>query len=299
RWWPAVIVEHVLEPTEDGQMETQYQVRYFEDGSYSVCQAHEMILLDPSQPPFSKWLIDASTQRTMLGEVAVRRALAYFDWRFIAVYDRQLAAAAAARPEDCGDQLNASVPSDTATGAAAVVSAMSTAASPPSSQSPADDDIGMAPCPVAAFAGGALGLHHIAKIAGINEISRLKPIYQTPAIEQAPAAENEPEVVFDHFFELKARDPASVDESSSARLAGDFKSKECIQPYLHQIRDLVHIIDGRDGKVYHARIREVEFVDNGERFGLYYFVHYQGWNPKFDEWVPPSRIIYPFTGKLE
>ncbi|KAJ2454956.1 hypothetical protein GGF42_003519, partial [Coemansia sp. RSA 2424] len=64
-------------------------------------------------------------------------------------------------------------------------------------------------------------------------------------------------------------------------------------PYLHQIRDLVHIIDGRDGKVYQARIREVEFVDNGERFGLYFFVHYQGWSPKFDEWVPPSRIIYP------
>ncbi|KAJ1999920.1 histone lysine methyltransferase Set9, partial [Coemansia sp. S85] len=48
RWWPAVIVEHVLEPTEDGRLETQYQVRYFEDGSYSVCQAHEMVLLDPS-----------------------------------------------------------------------------------------------------------------------------------------------------------------------------------------------------------------------------------------------------------
>ncbi|KAJ2063473.1 histone lysine methyltransferase Set9 [Coemansia sp. S146] len=296
RWWPAVIVEHVLEPAEDGQVETQYQVRYFEDGSYSVCQAHEMILLDPSQPPFAKWLLDASMQRTMLGEVAVRRALAYFDWRFIAVYGRQLAAV---RPEGHGDQLNDSVPSDAATGAAAVVSAMSTAASPPSSQSPADDDIGMAPCPIAAFAGGTLGLQQIAKIAGINEISRLKPIYQTPAIEQAPAAENEPEVVFDHFFELKAPGPTSVDESTSARLVGEFKSKECIQPYLHEIRDLVHIIDGRDGKVYHARIREVEFVDNGERFGLYYFVHYQGWNPKFDEWVPPSRIIYPHSEKLE
>ncbi|KAJ2822859.1 histone lysine methyltransferase Set9, partial [Coemansia sp. 'formosensis'] len=133
-WWPAVIVEHVLEPSEDGQMETQYQVRYFEDGSFSVCRANEMVLLDPSQPPFTKWLLDASMQSIMLGEVAVRRALAYFDWRFIAVYGRQLAA----KPEARADQPNDSVPSDVALDTVAVVSTMSTAASPPPSQSPAD-----------------------------------------------------------------------------------------------------------------------------------------------------------------
>ncbi|KAJ2813454.1 histone lysine methyltransferase Set9 [Coemansia furcata] len=295
RWWPAVIVEHALEPSEDGQMETQYQVRYFEDGSFSVCRANEMVLLDPSQPPFTKWLLDASMQSIMLGEVAVRRALAYFDWRFIAVYGRQLAA----KPEARADQPNDSVPSDVALDTVAVVSTMSTAASPPSSQSPADGGIGMAPCPIAAFAGDALGLHQIAKVAGINEISRLRLIYQTPALEQAPAAENDPEVVFDHFFEPVAPSPASVDEDGSARLVGESKSKECIRPYLHEIRDLVDIIDGRDGKVYHARIRAAEFVDNGERFGLYYFVHYQGWNAKFDEWVPPSRIIYARSGQIE
>ncbi|KAJ2688966.1 histone lysine methyltransferase Set9 [Coemansia spiralis] len=281
RWWPAVIVEHVLEPTEDGRLETQYQVRYFEDGSYSVCQAHEMVLLDPSQSPLSKWLLDEAMQRDMLGEVAVRRALAYFDWRFIAVYGRQLAAK---QDTQQSDLLNDSVPSDAAaTAGVAVVGALSTAASSPSSQSPADDDAGVAPSSVAAFEGGDPGLCRLSKFAGINEISRLRLVYQTPAIEVAPTAENDPEVVFDHFFELEARGPSS---------AGESKSSECIQPYLHQVRDLVDIIDGRDGKVYHARIREVEFVNNGKRFGLYYFVHYQGWNPKFDEWVPPSRIIY-------
>ncbi|KAJ2490340.1 histone lysine methyltransferase Set9 [Coemansia sp. RSA 2050] len=285
RWWPAVIVEHVLEPTEDGRLETQYQVRYFEDGSYSVCQAHEMVLLDPSQSPFSKWLLDEAMQRDMLGEVAVRRALAYFDWRFVAVYGRQLAAKQKIQHSNL---LNDSVPSDAMAAAGeAVVGALSTAASSPSSQAPADDDVGVAPCSTEALDGGGIGLHQISKIAGINEISRLRLIYQTPAIEVAPAAENNPEVIFDHFFELEVRGP------SSAGVGGASKSGECIQPYLHQVRDMVYIIDGRDGKVYHARIREVEFVDNGERFGLYYFVHYQGWNPKFDEWVPPSRIIYP------
>ncbi|KAJ2472725.1 histone lysine methyltransferase Set9, partial [Coemansia sp. RSA 2322] len=85
-WWPAVIVDRVIEPAGDGQMETAFQVRYFEDGSYSTCQAHEMVLLDPMQPPFAERLLDAAALQHTLGVTAVRRALAYYDWRFIAVY---------------------------------------------------------------------------------------------------------------------------------------------------------------------------------------------------------------------
>ncbi|KAJ2446611.1 histone lysine methyltransferase Set9, partial [Coemansia sp. RSA 2424] len=245
RWWPAVIVEHVLEPAaaaeDDGQMVTEYQVRYFEDGSYSVCQAHEMVLLDPSQIPFSAWMLDESAQKSVLNELAFRRALAYFDWRFIAVYGRQLAVKA----EADGCSLNASVPSDppldAAAAGAAVVGAMSSAASPTST--PADDDVGMAPCPIAEFARGTLGLRQVAKVAGVNEIARLKHIYQTPAVEQAPTAEDDPEVVFDHFFDLAAPAPMAPAPAEDAARAtslarGGHKSRDCIQPYLHQIRDL-------------------------------------------------------------
>ncbi|KAJ2877963.1 hypothetical protein IWW38_006439, partial [Coemansia aciculifera] len=302
-------------PAEDGQMTTEYQVRYFEDGSYSMCRAHEMVLLDPTLPPFSGWVLDTAEQRKVVSELAFRRALAYYEWRFIAVFRRQLAAKA----EFEGDSSNASVPSilpldlavtattaATATISAAVVGTMSSAASPASPPSPVDiGDIGMAACSIAECAESVLSLSQVAKVAGVNEISRLKNIYQAQAIKQAPTAEDSPEVVFDHFFDLaapalQAPPPvASAEESDTLALADGHNSRECIQPYLHQIRDLVHIIDGRDGKVYQARIREVEFVDNGERFGLYYFVHYQGWNAKFDEWVPPSRIIYLRTGKQQ
>ncbi|KAJ2742884.1 histone lysine methyltransferase Set9 [Coemansia sp. BCRC 34301] len=293
RWWPGVIVEQVVGSAEDGQMVTEYQVRYFEDGSFSTCRAHEMVLLDPSQPPFAAWLLDVSTQKNVVDELAFRRALAYYDWRFIAVFGRQLAA----RAEADDNALNASVPSglslDVAVAGAAVVSTISPAASTASPQSPAGDEVGVAPCPISELSGGAFNLRQMAKIAGVNEISRLKHIYHTRSIELAPTAEDNPEVVFDHFFDLEALVPPMSEETAGSALAGGFKSRGCIWPYLHQSRDLVHIIDGRDGKMYQARIREAEFVDNGERFGLYYFVHYQGWNSKFDEWVPPSRIIYP------
>ncbi|KAJ2745796.1 histone lysine methyltransferase Set9, partial [Coemansia sp. BCRC 34490] len=44
-WWPGVIVEH--NASDKG---SEYRVRFFEDGSYSSCGPHEMVLLDPRRP---------------------------------------------------------------------------------------------------------------------------------------------------------------------------------------------------------------------------------------------------------
>ncbi|KAJ2793106.1 histone lysine methyltransferase Set9, partial [Coemansia helicoidea] len=90
-WWPGVIVDRIVE---DG---ARWQVRYFEDGSFSTCQAHEMVLLDPTRPPLSDWLAAPPA----VDEPAMRRALAYCEWRFYA--------APAARAPDAADPPRAGV----------------------------------------------------------------------------------------------------------------------------------------------------------------------------------------------
>ncbi|KAJ1865369.1 hypothetical protein LPJ73_000014, partial [Coemansia sp. RSA 2703] len=66
----------------------------------------------------------------------------------------------------------------------------------------------------------------------------------------------------------------------------------CVRAYLHVPGDCIHVVDARDGVVYRAKVLEVDFLRSEARVGLYYYVHYHKWSPKFDEWVPPSRIIY-------
>ncbi|KAJ9091194.1 hypothetical protein QFC19_009190 [Naganishia cerealis] len=47
--------------------------------------------------------------------------------------------------------------------------------------------------------------------------------------------------------------------------------------------------------IYEAQIQEAEIWDakstKTEQTGPHYFVHYKGWNKKWDEWVPASRVL--------
>ncbi|KAJ2628677.1 hypothetical protein IW137_005349, partial [Coemansia sp. RSA 1287] len=85
-WWPGIIVDRVVElpigANAQGPALVKWQVRYFEDGSFSVCHAHEVVLFDPMSAPFVKWLDCESLD--ILNESAMRRALAYYEWRFLA-----------------------------------------------------------------------------------------------------------------------------------------------------------------------------------------------------------------------
>ncbi|KAJ2593363.1 hypothetical protein H4R99_006113, partial [Coemansia sp. RSA 1722] len=66
RWWPAVIVGKI---SESGK----YQVRYFEDGSFSDCLPEDLKLFT------MEWAAD---QPTPLEDLAIRRAVAYYEYRF-------------------------------------------------------------------------------------------------------------------------------------------------------------------------------------------------------------------------
>ncbi|KAJ2592022.1 histone lysine methyltransferase Set9, partial [Coemansia sp. RSA 1722] len=66
RWWPAVIVGKI---SESGK----YQVRYFEDGSFSDCLPEDLKLFT------MEWAAD---QPTPLEDPAIRRAVAYYEYRF-------------------------------------------------------------------------------------------------------------------------------------------------------------------------------------------------------------------------
>ncbi|OMH85344.1 Histone-lysine N-methyltransferase set9 [Zancudomyces culisetae] len=64
-----------------------------------------------------------------------------------------------------------------------------------------------------------------------------------------------------------------------------------IKPYLLNIGDRVHVVDSRDFKLYKAKIEDIEFLCNENKWGLHYYVHFLGWSAGFDQWVPPSCIV--------
>ncbi|KAJ2402980.1 histone lysine methyltransferase Set9 [Coemansia sp. RSA 2559] len=211
KWWPGVIVDCQSISSDASQQAPAYRVRFFEDGSYASCGCNEMVLLDPGH---------SLESQALLGDHAKRRALAYYEWRFLAPRRKAL--------KDKTD----------------------------------------------------------GPIIGVNDAVMLRELHQTDALACAPAADIDPEIVFDDFF-----GPGSNSTAPTSAAAVSRRSRECVRAYLHVIGDSIHSIDARDGKPYKARIVDIEFLNNAGRFGLHYYVHYLGWSAKFDEWVPPSRVV--------
>ncbi|KAJ2852047.1 histone lysine methyltransferase Set9 [Coemansia brasiliensis] len=240
-WWPGVIVDRKVEAVgengDDAEQKEMWQVRYFEDGSFSMCQAHEMVLFDPTMAPFTTWM---ESLKDFLNEPAIRRALAYYEWRFLA-----------------------SIPNRH---------------EPPSDNSRTSDGTGNERV-------------ELGRIAGVNASARLKSVYHSDCLEQLASAMETPEIVFEDFF-------AECDDGLVVQEHGSHASKACVQPYLLCIRDKVTGVDARDGKLYKARIEQVDFVNNSKRLGLYYYLHYFGWNSRYDEWVSPCQIVSSQSGKM-
>ncbi|OLY77834.1 Histone-lysine N-methyltransferase set9 [Smittium mucronatum] len=65
-----------------------------------------------------------------------------------------------------------------------------------------------------------------------------------------------------------------------------------VDSYCYGIGHKVKVLDTRDYRVHYGRIDDVSFINNSTRHGLYYYVHFLGWNKNFDSWVPPSCIIH-------
>lgn len=45
---------------------------------------------------------------------------------------------------------------------------------------------------------------------------------------------------------------------------------------------------GRQLKVYEAKVLKIETDTDGK---MKYFVHYSGWNSRYDEWIRKNRIV--------
>ncbi|ORX88475.1 hypothetical protein K493DRAFT_306585 [Basidiobolus meristosporus CBS 931.73] len=76
-WWPALLV-----PTSETDKSMrkpksgQYIVRYFEDGTYSLCWPYEFVIFDSTSSPFTQF---KKLIPNFLHHIAVRRALAYLE----------------------------------------------------------------------------------------------------------------------------------------------------------------------------------------------------------------------------
>ena len=75
-WWPAIIVNS--EPH-------QLEVCYLEDHSFSECGINEVRLFTPFTEPFTNWF---KKTPDIINNPAIRRAIAYYEWRFLAPIDR-------------------------------------------------------------------------------------------------------------------------------------------------------------------------------------------------------------------
>ncbi|KAJ1963517.1 histone lysine methyltransferase Set9 [Dipsacomyces acuminosporus] len=372
-WWPAVVVDSFVEDNDK-----KYQVRYFEDGSYSQCSAGDLVLFDPVLPPFADWL---QNKKEFLNDMATRRALAYYEWRFLAAHSRLVSTPKPADEDDPTEEVEAEgkregegengaeASENTSTGddqtelqGLAILSSPSLlpnqdagsctedAGSCTEAASSGTEAASITPEEESAKASPVINItsNEIADLApptpsttvtitnsvsssgsnsddgcngngsgnegtrktGVNEAYKLKQQYQTELLLESAAAKEKPELLFDDFFTIAAAatiatttatktpgDSDDVDKAEAGSEAGTDSmpsrdATQCILPYLHQLKDQVHVVDERDGKCYFAKITDIDFINNSERFGIYYYVHYKGWNPKFDEWVPPSRIVY-------
>jgi hypothetical protein len=68
--------------------------------------------------------------------------------------------------------------------------------------------------------------------------------------------------------------------------------RSCSRKYTYPVNTPVHVWDPRSPKkIENAVIRDIEFLDNPIRHGLYYYVHYPKWGRKFDEWIRPTNLI--------
>ncbi|KAJ2083096.1 histone lysine methyltransferase Set9 [Coemansia sp. RSA 988] len=278
-WWPGVIVDRLIEEDTDDehqqqpegeQMSVRWQVRYFEDGSFSTCQAHELVLFDPESQPFTDWM--AKRPLKIIDEPAVRRALAYYEWRFYALSRYRQPA----QPNNAINEYKESASANTSLGMPLETT---------SNDIKTTDNPNSEKCLLESDSGSDESCRKLPTVASVNEAALLRHIYHSDALERAPTAMEKAEVVFDDFFATDENNPVNDRQSSS-------RSRACINPYLHKIKDMISTIDARDGKVYKAKVMQTDFISNDERRGLHYYVHYHGWSSRYDEWVPPSRIIY-------
>ncbi|KAK9764468.1 histone lysine methyltransferase Set9, variant 2 [Basidiobolus ranarum] len=76
-WWPALLIpssetDRSMRRPKPGQ----YAVRYFEDGTYSLCWPDEFVVFDSTTAPFTQF---KNLHPDFLHHIAVRRALAYLE----------------------------------------------------------------------------------------------------------------------------------------------------------------------------------------------------------------------------
>ncbi|KAJ1677345.1 hypothetical protein EV182_006363, partial [Spiromyces aspiralis] len=306
-WWPAVIV---------GNAGERLEVCYFEDNSYSECRADEIRLFSPFAEPFTRCL---EKSPHILDYLSVRRAICYYEWRFLAPVGRphipllesptvgrvvcHSTANKAKRHrhsrgingEDTGcnshvaDSAGADKPisgiDDDRESSTTIVENEAVkdgcVSNSPSVTATSVNTIASAEASCKPH-GGSLAMS-TAQI-GINEIVELSKNTTQPLGE--PWILSLPPLQPENFFFREAVDLDSSPASGISSHAADQLSRRsmlaCIEAYDFRIGDDVIVLDSLNLQPYRARIEDIDVLDNEARRGFYYYVHFMGWNRRFD-----------------
>lgn len=95
----------------------------------------------------------------------------------------------------------------------------------------------------------------------------------------------------------RKKDKGSDSEESEAEVVPATR-KNILEPLRVNDRIRVKYGHGKQHKVYEAKVLKIEDVegDSGEKK---FFVHYTGWNNRYDEWILKKRILENITHKLD
>ncbi|KAJ1910110.1 histone lysine methyltransferase Set9 [Mycoemilia scoparia] len=334
-WWPAIIVNNGPEGLE---------VCYIENGSYSECHPDEVQLFNPFTEPFTGWF---KNNPDMINIPVIRRAMCYFEWRFLAPLDRPslpmvskstglvngyrqshkrfkrertpyskhrtstqssidtavsgiesklLSTNDHDKISNCGESVTTD---DNSTTIVNIDSISATSAS-----SPSPTPLSITPT-TQTNASNINGIHNDKTLRtfqglkynkstqlGVNEILQLAKTFPN-SVDNDTWLLTLPPLQPDQFY-ITIPQPgvdALQTDDKAPNAAEEPPLHKCIAAYTLQVGDEAIIIDGRDAKPYHGRIEDVDIIYNEKRQGFFYYVHFKGWNRKFDEWVSPCRIL--------
>ncbi|CAG8610703.1 472_t:CDS:2, partial [Ambispora gerdemannii] len=86
---------------------------------------------------------------------------------------------------------------------------------------------------------------------------------------------------------------SSSSSSSNSSNGSPNNLSNTVQSQLFSFQDNEKVLCYHGPMLYAATVKEVnsQYVDASGEAGLYYKIHYHGWNSRSDEWVPQNRIL--------
>eukprot|EP00127_Corallochytrium_limacisporum_P000504 Clim_evm6s15 gene=Clim_evmTU6s15 len=153
------------------------------------------------------------------------------------------------------------------------------------------------------------GYEHLTESQGWREIYRALGLNITTSsansVKTAYAKYLQPwESEFDALYVTRGSDSkrssrasSKKDRSSRASPAGSDHAENALPPHgtLYAIGEMVRAMAPHDGEMYDAKVMDIKVFTKGElkrhqKEGVYYFLHWQGWNSRYDEWIHEEGV---------